>query len=303
MTSLRRIEANRRNARLSTGPRTRAGKARSAQNARRHGLSLAAAGDPAWAGGIAKLARLIAGPDATPHRLALAAAVAAAQIDVMRVRRARCELWPSDPGAAGAIRRLAALDRYERRALARRSRAMDALEADLDAVGKTNPTQESAARRLASRAQRSRSRAGQPTRSRPTWMRPALAHAESSACAESCADAGGRPRARRAIDALEADCAVGKTNPTRESAASPANCRPARRIRGPRPCSWARLEGRPNESRCPSASMLRDGSQRRPLRSSLRSATSRARRASRRDRRRRAARRHRRSPRPAPGCA
>ena len=145
MTSLLRIAANRRNARRSTGPRTRAGKARSAQNARRHGLCLSAGHDPARAGAIAALARLIAGPDATPHRLVLACAVAVAHIDVARVRRARCELWPSDPGAAGAIRRLAALDRYERRALALRSRAMDALEADLDAVGKTNPTQGSVA--------------------------------------------------------------------------------------------------------------------------------------------------------------
>ena len=43
MTSARKLEANRRNARASTGPRTAAGKARAAQNARRHGLSLAAA--------------------------------------------------------------------------------------------------------------------------------------------------------------------------------------------------------------------------------------------------------------------
>jgi SAM-dependent methyltransferase len=39
-TSARKCDANRRNARPSTGPRTSASKARSAQNARRHGLSL-----------------------------------------------------------------------------------------------------------------------------------------------------------------------------------------------------------------------------------------------------------------------
>ena len=39
MTSERRVAVNRRNARRSTGPRTRSGKARSSRNALRHGLT------------------------------------------------------------------------------------------------------------------------------------------------------------------------------------------------------------------------------------------------------------------------
>ena len=39
MSSLRKIEANRRNAEKSTGPRSEVGKARSAQNARQHGYT------------------------------------------------------------------------------------------------------------------------------------------------------------------------------------------------------------------------------------------------------------------------
>jgi hypothetical protein len=80
MTSARQVAANRRNARVSTGPKTLAGKARSARNARRHGLNQSARRDGALACTIAALARSIAGPDAGGERRERAERVAAAHV-------------------------------------------------------------------------------------------------------------------------------------------------------------------------------------------------------------------------------
>lgn len=60
MTSERASHANRRNSAKSTGPRTSAGKARSNQNARKHGLSVSDL-DPQADTEIEHLAGLIAG--------------------------------------------------------------------------------------------------------------------------------------------------------------------------------------------------------------------------------------------------
>jgi hypothetical protein len=159
MTSAARIAANRRNALASTGPRTSEGKARAAQNAQqstgprtlegkarsarnalRHGLTHSAAGDPAWSEEIKALARAIAGDDANPTRHELACRIAEAQVDVMRARRARVELYPAVVATMGergdGIVRLAATFDYEGRALARRNRAIRRLDAYDDAVSR-----------------------------------------------------------------------------------------------------------------------------------------------------------------------
>ena len=89
VTSERKIRANRANARASTGPKTAQGRARTARNALRHGLSLPVYSDPTLSEEVEALAREIAGPDATAEIQGLARQIAEAQIDLRRVRCAR----------------------------------------------------------------------------------------------------------------------------------------------------------------------------------------------------------------------
>ncbi len=144
MTGARRLVANRANARRSRGPITAAGRARAAQNARRHGLSRPVGNDPACARDIAALARHIAGAHAGAEQLALAGCIAAAQVDLMRVRRARRDGMCDGVCDARAVARLAAIDDYERRALSRRKSAIRAFDAAVArsrraGFGETNP--------------------------------------------------------------------------------------------------------------------------------------------------------------------
>jgi hypothetical protein len=185
MATKRQIAANRRNARKSTGPRSRAGKERASRNSYRHGLSYGVAGAAAFAKHVEALARKIAGRSADAVTLEIARSVARAEFDLAQIRRLRVALIsrmsefgelevqrismkeeyklcrkalkrgdpifppspplpePAMPSAepehsAEAMRRalpeLLKLDRYERRATARRDCAMHQLAARNEAA-------------------------------------------------------------------------------------------------------------------------------------------------------------------------
>jgi hypothetical protein len=147
MTSHRQIKANRRNARLSTGPRTREGRNRSAQNARRHGLTAGSRKTTEFSPAIEQLARQIAGSRATLAVRDLARRVAIHQLDLQRVRNARYSLLKrlisearTDATVAANEEKFALIDspefllwahfdRYEREAIARRDRVIYSLDA------------------------------------------------------------------------------------------------------------------------------------------------------------------------------
>ncbi|MHB2166335.1 hypothetical protein [Alsobacter sp. R-9] len=122
MASQKRIEANRRNAQRSTGPRSADGKARSRLNALKHGLSASLPAVVATAE-TAALAAALVPADAGPEARSAAARLALAETMLEKVRAARAaagvQLDGPDASAealAAAASHMAALDRYERRA-------------------------------------------------------------------------------------------------------------------------------------------------------------------------------------------
>src|SRR5262245_38599551 len=116
MASERQIAANRRNARKSTGPRSGAGKTRASRNAYRHGLTLSITSTREYAKQLETLARKIAGDTKDAVKLERARAIAQAELELARVRRAKLaliertsafgELDPPQLTVAGSIRLL-----------------------------------------------------------------------------------------------------------------------------------------------------------------------------------------------------
>jgi hypothetical protein len=85
----RQQRANCANAKSSTGPRTKSGKARAAQNALRHGLNVPIWSDPALSPMAEAIARRIAGSNTNSDSLEHARRIAEAQVDLDRVRAYR----------------------------------------------------------------------------------------------------------------------------------------------------------------------------------------------------------------------
>ncbi len=136
MTSAKKIEANRRNALRSTGPRTEVGKARSRRNAFKHGLEIPVSRNNSFAEQIEALAAELTSLSAKPREIVRLAAEW--QVEVARVQATRVDIINRKleqqaatgdeavseearvaSAVAAALPDLLALDRYERRALSR----------------------------------------------------------------------------------------------------------------------------------------------------------------------------------------
>ena len=166
MATERQIAANRRNARKSTGPKSRSGKRRSATNARKHGLAQHIAAQAEYARLVDALAYEIVGDTPSAIKRVYARVIAECEFELYRVRCVRvglieraqlsewCRAGPEiNPPAERSYRRgatapatrkkqssfemdhaakavqpvlpeLAIISRYERRAAAKRDRAV-----------------------------------------------------------------------------------------------------------------------------------------------------------------------------------
>jgi hypothetical protein len=191
LTSDRQQRANQANAKASKGPKTKAGRARSARNALRHGLSIPVCKEPSLSIQAEEIALKLAGPDPDEALLDRARVVGEAQVDLNRVRARRnalvsqlladpeyqplsayeiqarrvrsvervCRILRRFPNfrdikpqielkplkdeenfatiVEDRIRELAALDRYERRAISKRKSAIRAF--DSASMSPSNP--------------------------------------------------------------------------------------------------------------------------------------------------------------------
>ena len=136
MTSERKIAANRRNAKRSTGPKSEVGKKRVSQNALQHGLARAIELNSERAAELKALTAAFAADASHPAAINAAQEVAEAELDVRRVRDKRAVLLQrhlADGGVSeleklsNALADVIPLDRYERRAVNKRKKALDGL--------------------------------------------------------------------------------------------------------------------------------------------------------------------------------
>jgi hypothetical protein len=96
LTDKERRSINKRNGKKSCGPKTALGRSISSQNALRHGLSVAIAHDQTASEAIDRLAIKIAGGGADDALINLCRQLAEAQLDLIRIRNARRDIWADE---------------------------------------------------------------------------------------------------------------------------------------------------------------------------------------------------------------
>ncbi|MDA9453620.1 hypothetical protein XI00_04840 [Bradyrhizobium sp. CCBAU 21359] len=126
MTSVRQIEANRRNAARSTGPKTAGGKTRSSRNALRHGLARSAVSDPAEAANLAVAITSRLGHQVSPEAAMALARSKLARLQIRSLRQAMLAALLTGPLPAD-LKGLEGLERYDRAALVQQKRTLRSL--------------------------------------------------------------------------------------------------------------------------------------------------------------------------------
>ena len=126
MATEKQIAANRANAKLSTGPKTTVGKMKSSRNAFRHGLSGSLPFNSAISAKVDSIVHALVGENASEEERGAAVVFARAQLELLRIRSTRIGLAEKNGLKCRdfeALRRMAALDRYERYSLTKWRRA------------------------------------------------------------------------------------------------------------------------------------------------------------------------------------
>jgi len=133
MTSSRKLDSNKKNASLSTGPRSQGGKLRSKMNARRHGLATPIGDIPEQSSRLERLAALLAEDS---NRLLVAEEprlIAECHLDMQRIRAIQHEMLremieaDTIEGQKSSVSEIEKIDRYRRRAASRRKTAFRTL--------------------------------------------------------------------------------------------------------------------------------------------------------------------------------